>query len=307
MEPYKNFASYLRKKYGQRVQKISINLPFSCPNRNDKKGLYGCIYCDNISFLPEYTLNQKSVSDQINEGINYFQKKYPSQLYIAYFQNYTNTYASPEILYNTYMQACEHEKVVALSIATRPDCINDDIINVLKEISKIKQVFIEIGIETTYDKTLFIINRCHKYIDVINAVKKLKENNFWVTGHLIFGLPDENIFDVIQHAKNISALQIQCIKLHQLQILKNTPLHRIYENNKEFVKPLSLQEYINWAILFLEHLSPEIYIERFTSESPKDRVIEPKWNQIKNYQVVEIIKRQMKKNNTYQGIKFFSP
>ncbi len=300
MELFKSFANYLKKEYGQRVQKISINLPFSCPNRNGIIDTKGCIYCDNISFLPEYTLSHKDVLTQLNEGISYFQKKYPSQYYIAYFQNYTNTFAPPETLYNIYTQACNHEKVVALSIATRPDCINDEVICVLKEISKKKRIFIEIGIETTFDNTLKLTNRCHKYIDVVYAVNKIK-NNFWITGHLIFGLPGENVIDVIEHAKNISALRIQCIKLHQLQILKNTPLHKIYEKNNNFVKPLSLQEYINWVIIFLEHLSPEIFIERFTSESPKERLIEPNWNQIKNYQVADIIKKQMQEKNTFQG------
>lgn len=305
MELYKSFAKYLKNEFGQRVQKISINLPFSCPNKDGSKGIGGCIYCDNASFLPEYTLSKKTVLEQINEGILYFNKKYPSQLYIAYFQNYTNTFASPEKLFDIYLQACKHEKVVALSISTRPDCINDEIIKVLKEINQKKRVFIEIGIESTYNKTLNIINRCHKYDDVVNAVKKLHENNIWVTGHLIFGLPGENISDVVQHAKNVSASAINSIKLHQLQILKNTALHKMFLENRNFVTPLSLEEYIRWAIRFLEHLSPNIYIERFTSESPKDKVIAPNWNQIKNYQVVEIIKKEMIKQKTFQGKEYF--
>ncbi|MCX7862560.1 MAG: TIGR01212 family radical SAM protein [Bacteroidales bacterium] len=301
---YNSFSQWLRRQYGTRVQKISINYPFSCPNRDGTKSNIGCIYCNNSSFLPEYTLNNLSITQQLTEGIRYFSKKYPTQLYIAYFQNYTNTYAATDKLFEIYKEACSHEKVVGLAIATRPDCINENIINILAEINKTKKVFVEIGIESTFNETLKLINRCHTFEDVEHAVKLLKKYNLWITGHLIFGLPYENIDSVIIHAKKLSTLQLTCLKLHQLQILKDTLLHKYYISDAIKVTPLSVDEYIHWIITFLEHLSPDIYIERFTSESPKDQVIAPNWNQIKNYHIAEIIRKKMNELNTYQGKNF---
>ena len=301
MERYKSFANWLRNTYGTRVQKISINLNLQCPNRDGTKGYGGCIYCDNYSYMPSYTLTEKSVEQQIDEGIKYFQKKYPTQLYIAYFQNFTNTYGNKAFLYECYNKALKQEKIIGLAISTRPDCLDDEIINIIKEINLQKKVFVEIGIESTLDKTLIILNRCHSYQDVIEAVYKLHDNNLWCTGHLILGLPGETKETAIEHANKISKLPINCIKLHQLQILKNTALHKIYINNPSFVKPLSLEEYIDWVVVFLENLSPNIYIERFTSESPKDKVIAPDWKQIKNYHVVELIRKKLSSLNTYQG------
>ncbi len=304
MKHFNSFAEYLRQVYGCRVQKISINIPFSCPNRDGSKGTGGCIYCNNTSFLPEYTLQFGSVAQQLNDGISYFHKKYPTQLYIAYFQNYTNTYARLDKLRKFYYEAINHEKVVGLAISTRPDCITDKIIAVINEINRIKKVFVEIGIESTKNNTLKILNRCHTFEDVKNAVNLLRNHNIWITGHLIFGLPGESFDDIIFHAKNISELKLQSLKLHQLQILKNTPLHQLYKQEQISVKPLNLDEYIQWVIHFLEHISPDIYIERFTSESPPDTVIEPKWGKIKNYHVIELVRKKMSELKTYQGKNF---
>ncbi len=305
MERYQSYAQWLKREYGERVQKISINLPFSCPNRDGTKGHGGCIYCDNQSFLPEYTLHIKTIEKQIEEGINYFRQKYPTQRYIAYFQNYTNTYANIEILYSYYKQAIEKDEIVALSISTRPDCLSDEIIELMAEINQTKRVFVEIGIESTHDKTLQLINRCHTFDDVIQSVNKLHNKNLLISGHLIFGLPGESIEDTMIHAQRLSNLPFHSLKLHQLQVLKNTRLYHIYSENPGFIYPLSLTEHINWCISFLEHLSPNIYLERFTSESPKEKVVAPNWNQIKNYQVVELIKKELTRRNTFQG-KFFN-
>ncbi len=301
MELYRSFATWLRQEYGERVQKISINLPFSCPNKDGNKGTGGCVYCDNQSFLPDYTLESKTVIEQLKEGIQYFKKKYPTQRYIAYFQNYTNTYAPTEKLFQLFSEAMSFPEVIAISVSTRPDCLSDKVISLLSELNKIKRVFVEIGIESTYDTTLTTINRCHTYSDVVKAISRLNNVKILVSGHLIFGLPGETIADAIVHAQQLSLLPLHSIKIHQLQILKDTPLHRLYMKNNAFVTPLSLHEHINWCIHFLEHLSPNIYIERFTSESPKEKVIAPNWNQIKNYQVVELIKKELKQKKLIKG------
>lgn len=298
---YKSFASYLREKYGDRVQKISVNAGFTCPNRDGTKGVGGCIYCDNQTFSPDFTNKIIPIKEQIAAGIKYFSKKYPTQKYIAYFQNYSNTYAPIAVLRQKYFEALAHPDLVGIAISTRPDCINDEIMQLLSEINRHHQVFLELGVESTNDKTLSLINRCHSYNDVINATQLAQKYDIWTTLHLIIGLPGENKEDLKNTAIQLSKLYVQSIKLHQLQVIKNTELARLFIQNEIELHPLDLEEYIDWAILFLEHLHPEIYIERFTSESPFEMVIVPRWGSIKNYHVIEMIKSAMEKKDTFQG------
>lgn len=301
MNRYKNFTNYLKEKYGERVQKISVNAGFTCPNKDGTKGVGGCIYCDNQTFSPDFTDEIIPIKQQIEAGIHYFSKKYPTQKYIAYFQNYSNTYAPVAILRKKYFEALEHPDVVGIAISTRPDCLNDEILRLLSKINQHYQVFLELGVESTNDKTLTFLNRCHHFEDVINATKLSQKYGIWTTLHLIFGLPYETKADMKNKAKQISELSVQSVKLHQLQVIKNTELERLFLQKKIDLQPLSIEEYIDWLILFLEHLNPEIYIERFTAESPIELVVAPLWGKIKNYHVIEMIKSEMKKRNTFQG------
>jgi hypothetical protein len=301
MELYRNFAAYLKEFYGKRVQKISVNGGFTCPNRDGTKGVGGCIYCDNISFSPDYTVQQKPIFQQIEEGIAYFAKKYPTQKYIAYFQNYTNTYAPVNELEIKYAEALKHPDVVALAISTRPDCVNKEVLELLAEINREKKVFLELGVESTKEETLKLIHRCHTFEDVKQAVDLVKSYGLWITMHLIFGLPGEQKEDVLMHANKISALQVDSVKLHQLQVIKGSPLERIYKDNPDFINPVSLDNYLEWVIEFLENLDSTIFVERFTSESPVELVVSPQWGNIKNYHVVEMLKKRMEMLNTYQG------
>lgn len=304
MDRFKSFASYLREKYGERVQKISVNGGFTCPNRDGVKGTGGCIYCNNEAFSPDFTHELIPIKEQIEAGISYFSKKYPTQKYIAYFQNYSNTYAPVAVLRKKYFDAIAHSNVMGLAVSTRPDCINDEIMQLLGEINQHHQVFLELGVESTNDKTLSLLNRCHRYSDVINATKLVKKYEIWVTLHLILGLPGETKEDAKKTANQLSKLYVQSIKLHQLQVIKNTKLARLFMQNEIELHPLELAEYIDWAILFLEHLNPDIYIERFTSEAPVEMVMAPKWGKIKNYHVIEMIKSEMVKRNTFQGKRY---
>lgn len=304
MERYRNFASYLKETFGSRVQKISINAGFTCPNRDGTKGWGGCIYCDNAAFSPDFTENHLPIIEQIEKGIQYFAQKYPTQLYIAYFQNYTNTYANIDVLKDLYYKALSHAKIVGLAISTRPDCINTDVLELLHQINKQKKVFIELGLESTNNDTLHLLNRCHTFEDYIESARLINRYQLWNTTHLIMGLPGETIENAIKNAKILSKLPINSIKLHQLQVLKGTILEKWYLSNKINLNPLTIEDYINWVIVFLEHLHPDFYIERFTSESPQDRVAAPNWNGLKNYHVVEMIRKRMKELNTFQGIKY---
>ncbi|MCX7954647.1 MAG: TIGR01212 family radical SAM protein [Bacteroidales bacterium] len=298
---FRSFASYLRNKYGTRVQKISVNAGFTCPNRDGKKGLGGCIYCNNDSFTPSYVSERKSITQQIEEGINYFSRKYPTQKYIVYFQNYTNTYAPISILKEKYLEAINNDNVVGISIATRPDCISREVLELLSEINQQKEVFIEIGAETTNDYVLNFINRCHTYGDIVNACKLTAEYKLWVTLHLIIGLPYDNYFNVEERINVINNLPINCIKFHQLQIIEGTRLAELYKSNAIQINLLSLNEYIDLIIKYLSYLRNDIYLERFTSEIDSNKLIAPKWNRIKNYQITELIRKRMCQLGVYQG------
>ncbi len=301
IEKYNNYSTWIRKQFNERVQKISVDAGFTCPNRDGTKGLGGCIYCDNKTFSPSYCSSRKSITQQLNEGINFFSEKYPTQKYIAYFQAYTNTYANLNILEKYYNEALSHPKVIGLAISTRPDCVNDEILNLIAKLSKLHFVTLEFGIESTNNETLKLINRCHTFDDSKNAIFKASALGITIGAHLILGLPGENKEQIIKHAEIISSLPISILKLHQLQIIKDTKLSELYQQNSEFVKLYTANEYVDLAIDFIENLSPNIVIERFTSESPREKIIAPNWDGLKNFEIVDKIKKRIIERNTWQG------
>jgi len=298
---FNDYAAHIKNAFGGRVQKISVNVGFSCPNRDGSKGTGGCIYCDNITFKPGYCESGVTVKDQILEGVQFFEKKYPDMRYLAYFQSYTNTYSPIDELKRLYLQAISHPKVIGLIIGTRPDCINKDILLMLKQIARDIPVTIEFGIESTLDNTLHEINRCHTWADTINAINLCNEYGIEVGAHLILGLPSESKSQMLEHAQKISALPIKTLKLHQLQIIMNTELARRYQLNPNYVQLFGLDEYIDFVIQFIEMLNPAIIIERFVSVSPTDKLIAPKWNRMKNFEIVAKIEKELERCNTFQG------
>jgi radical SAM protein (TIGR01212 family) len=298
---FNDYSAYIKKAFGVRVQKISVNVGFSCPNRDGSKGTGGCIYCDNVTFKPGYCESHISVAAQINKGVQFFETKYPDMLFMAYFQSYTNTYAPEGELKKLYLEALAHPKVVGLLIGTRPDCINEEILAMLKLIASQKPVAIEFGIESTLDATLKEINRCHTWTDSVNAIAMCNEYDIEVGAHLILGLPGESKTQMLQHAQKISALPIKTLKLHQLQIIKHTELSRRYASNTNYVELFGIDDYIEFVIQFIELLNPNIVIERFVSVSPTDKLIAPRWNKLKNFEIVEKIEKEMAKRNTWQG------
>ena len=299
--PFNDYSSYFKKKFKERVQKISIDAGFTCPNRDGTKGRGGCTYCNNDTFNPFYCEPSKSVTQQLNEGISFFEPKYKTQKYIAYFQAYSNTYGSLELLKKLYEEALTHPKVIGLVIGTRPDCVDDQILNYLSVISKKYFVVIEYGIESTLDKTLRLINRCHTHQDSVNAILNTVERNIETGVHMIIGLPGESNEDIIAHATELSKLPIKSLKLHQLQIVKGTELAKQYTKDPQSIRLFQPDEFIDLIIKFLEHLSPKIIIERFISESPLELLIAPKWNGLKNFEIVAKIEKRMKEKNTFQG------
>ena len=230
---YNDYPTFIKQKFGGRVQKLSINAGFTCPNRDGSKDFRGCAYCNNTSFRPEYCEPKKTVTQQIDEGVQFFSRKYPEMRFLAYFQSFSNTYGDIELLDNVYSEALSHPKIMGLVIGTRPDCINDAILSLIANKAVNNFVALEYGIESTLNTTLDRINRHHSYEESICAIKKTKAFNIHTGGHLILGLPGESREDFLHHASRISELSLDSLKLHQLQIVKNTTFAKEYKNHPE--------------------------------------------------------------------------
>ena len=303
---YKDYSSYVRSKFGERVQKVSINAGFTCPNIDGSKGKGGCTYCNNNTFNPDYCKPIKSITQQIEEGITFFSKMYKSQKYLAYFQAFTNTYAPIQELKEKYNEALKHKDVIGLVIATRPDCISNDVLDYLQQLV-IDGYFIklEFGLESTNNKTLDRINRCQKHEDAITAFDMAKERGILLGGHLILGLPGESKQEILNHAIAINNLPIDTLKIHHLQIVKHTMMAFQYRKDPSQFHFFNLEEYIDLVIEFLEILHPKIIIERFFSESPEHLLIAPKYG-LKNFELVHKVEKRLLQKDSWQGKLFNS-
>ncbi len=298
---YNDFTSFIKKRFGGRVQKVSINAGFTCPNKDGSKGVGGCTYCNNNTFNPDYCKPVKSVRIQIDEGIAFFSRKYRAQKYLAYFQAYTNTYAPLDKLKELYEEALEHKDVIGLVIATRPDSITNEVLDYLQRlIEKGYFIKLEFGLESTKNSTLKIINRCQTHEDAIDAFKRSYGRGLHLGGHLILGLPGESKEDMLEHARKISELPINTLKIHHLQIVKHTMMAYQFKHTPEIFSFMELEEYIELIVDFIELLNPDIILERFFSESPASMLIYPKYG-LKNFEVKHLVEKRLEERNAFQG------
>lgn len=297
---YNDFSTYFRNLFHERVQKVSVDAGFTCPNRDGSKGLGGCTYCNNKTFKPTYCNLKNTVTTQVIEGVEFFAKKYKSMKFLAYFQAYTNTYAPLEELKKLYEEALEHPKVVGLVISTRPDTVNAELLDYLQELSKKVYVMVEFGLESHLDKTLERINRGHSFAESVWALEETAKRGINNCAHMILGLPGESRDELLEQAKVISKLPIKNLKLHQLQIHKKTLLEKQFEQNPENFKLYTAEEYIELSIDYLELLNPKIIVERFVSQAPADMLIAPKWG-LKNFEFVAKVEKRLKERDTWQG------
>lgn len=297
---YNSYPQYIKDTFGKRIQKLSIHAGFTCPNRDGTQGHGGCTYCNNQSFNPEYCHTEPNIRTQIDQGLAFFNKKYPDQQYLAYFQAYTNTYDELSKLKEKYEQALEHPRIIGLVIGTRPDCISVELLQYLSELQKDYYIAIEYGVESTKDESLVRINRGHNYARSVEAILQTKAQGIPCGAHLILGLPGENKKDIIQHAHEINKLPIDFIKLHQLQLIKGTAMASEYLKSPEQFELHSAASYIDLVIAFIEQLSPQIIIERFISQSPKELLIAPHWG-LKNFEFVNLLENILKQRDTWQG------
>lgn len=297
---YHTLNYFYKNKFNSKVFKVSLNGGFTCPNIDGKSGYGGCIYCSKLG-SGEFGGNKEDpLFLQFNKVKNVIDKKWPNSKYIAYFQARTNTYAPLNILKEKYEEVLQYDNVIGLSIATRCDAIEDDVLDYLSELNKKTFLTIELGLQTIHESTSKLINRCHTLECFDKMVKKLRERNINVVVHIINGLPYETKEMMLDTVKHLNKLDIQGIKIHMLTILKNTPLEKYYKKNK--FKILSKDEYIDIVINQLELLNEKIVINRITSDPNVDDLIEPSWL-IKKFCLLNDIDKEMKKRNTYQGIK----
>jgi radical SAM protein (TIGR01212 family) len=297
---YNDFPSYFKKTFSERVQKVSIDAGFTCPNRDGKKGVGGCTYCNNKTFKPNYCDLEKSITTQIQEGVDFFSKKYKAMKFLAYFQAYTNTYAPLENLKELYEEALQHPKIIGLVISTRPDCVDAELLDYLAELNKKVYVMVEFGLESHLNRSLELINRGHTFNESVRALKETARRGINNCAHMILGLPGETRSDFLEQAKVISELPVKNLKLHQLQIHKGTRLEKEYAKNPEQFNLFTAEDYTELVVDYLELLNPNIYIERFISQAPAEMLIAPKWG-LKNFEFVAKVEKRLKKRDTWQG------
>ena len=288
---YKDYSHWIREQFPFRVQKISVDAAFSCPNRDGRLSLGGCTFCDNKTFNPSYCDRGKSITQQLEEGKAFFAKKYPEMKYLAYFQAYSNTYAPLEELKRKYEEALAVDDVVGLVIGTRPDCVSDEALDYLQQLNQRTFLIVEYGIESANDNTLRRINRGHTFDCSRQAIIKAHQRGIITCGHIILGLPGEDKEEMLHQASTISQLPLDILKLHQLQIIKGTPLAKEYEAHPFHV--FSAEEYVNLVIRYVSQLRNDLVLERFVSQSPPNMVIAPKWG-LKNHEFTDLLNKRIR-------------
>ncbi|MBT4790177.1 MAG: TIGR01212 family radical SAM protein [Halobacteriovoraceae bacterium] len=293
------YGKYIKKRYGGRIQKITIDANFTCPNRDGSKGVGGCTYCNNKSFGTATRLNDLKIKDQLQSGFDYSVGRYKNVVgYFAYFQSYSNTYAPLSELKKIYNEALEVDKITGLVVGTRPDCIDREKLAYFENLTKDYEVVIEYGIESIYDETLERINRGHDYQCFVDAIDMTKGRGIKICAHIIIGFPWETKEQWIETAKAMSKLSIDYLKIHQLHVVKNTLMA-----NEYMVKPFKLlnkEEYIDVLIEFLEHLRPSIVIQRLFGSASKELTVSPFWPET-TFDLNNELIRKMKERDTYQG------
>ena len=280
------------------MQKISVDAGFTCPNRDGRISTGGCIYCDNRTFNPAYCQRQDSITQQLEAGKLFFARKYPEMKYLAYFQAYTNTYASIDHLRQLYEEALRVEDVVGIVIGTRPDCVSDKLLDYLEDLNRHTFLIVEYGVESAYDETLQRINRGHSFAQSRLAIEKTHQRGILTGAHIILGLPGEDAQENLRQAPIISSLPIDILKIHQMQIIRGTRLAAEFERSPFHI--YDIDEYIRLIANYIQRLRKGLVLERFVSQSPKELLIAPHWG-LKNHEFTDLLNNYLKQHNIHQG------
>ncbi len=300
--PFNSYSGYFRRQFGGRVQKLAVNAGFTCPNRDGRVGTGGCTFCNNEAFTPSYCKPEKSVSQQISEGIEFHMNRYRNaERYLVYFQSFSNTYAPLERLREIYGEALSHPLVEGIVIGTRPDCVDDAVLDYFAELARERYVAIEYGIESCYDATLKAINRGHDFACARRAVEAAAERGIHTGGHFILGLPGESEEMMLRQVETINSLPLTTVKFHQLQIFKDTPMAADWESDPAKYRFWKLQDYIAFFAEILRRLRPDIVVERFAGEAPPRYHLGPNWGLIRNEQLLAMLENHLTANHIHQG------
>lgn len=300
--PFNSYSGYFKRIFGGRVQKLAVNAGFTCPNRDGRVGTGGCTFCNNEAFTPSYCVPSKSVAQQIEEGISFHRNRYRSaERYLVYFQSFSNTYAPLEHLQGIYGQALENPLVAGIVVGTRPDCVDDRVLDYFAGLAEKCYVTIEYGIESCYDDTLQRINRGHDFECARRAVEATASRGIHVGAHFILGLPGETDDMLIREADIINALPLTTVKFHQLQIFNGTPMADEWREHPEHFRFWTLEEYLELFTGILQRLRPDIVVERFAGEAPPRFHCGPTWGLIRNEQLLAMLEKRLRDTGTYQS------
>lgn len=296
---YNTYSCYLEERFGERVQRVSLDGAFTCPNRDGSRGSGGCIYCNNLSFSPPYASGKQDISKQLEAGIRFLKGRFGAHKFIAFFQSRSNTYAPVKKLERLYRQALDHPDVVGLAVSTRPDCLENDVLELLKDIGRDYDVNLEIGIESLNEASLRWMNRCHDLACTRDALDRAAAFGIDVTGHMILGLPTETREEMLKSTGKLNTLPLKFLKLHHLQIIRDTALAKYYSD-----KPFPLfgyEEYLAFVAEFIAQLRSEFILQRVISSSPDSCLIAPKWRHSTTAFVMDL-QKQMRERELYQGL-----
>lgn len=301
---YHAWNDHVKERYGGRVQKVSIEAGFTCPNRDGSVGTGGCTFCNNDGFTPGYLDRRQSITEQIDAGLDFLQRRYPgTQHYIAYFQSYSNTYGELERLRACYEEALAHPQISGLAIGTRPDCLPTPVLDYLAQLAQDYIIELEIGVESCNDAVLAAVNRCHDFAASVDAIERAAARGLEVTAHLMLGLPGESQESMLAGAQKISALPIRAVKLHQLQLVRGTALARQWQRDPISVPLLDEPACISLLADFIERLSPAILLQRVGSEVPPSLKLAPQWN-LRLSELAPRISAELARRGSWQGCRY---
>ena len=300
--PFNSYSGYFKRLFGSRMQKLTINAGFTCPNRDGRVGTGGCTFCNNEAFTPSYCTPAKSVTQQLEEGIAFHRNRYrTAQRYLAYFQSFSNTYAPLEELRRIYDEALAHPLVAGLVIGTRPDCVDDAVLDYFANVARERYVIIEYGIESCCDATLQAVNRGHDFACARQAVEATAARGIHTGAHFILGLPGESDDMLIASADITNSLPLNTVKFHQLQIFRDTPMAADWAQHPERYRFRTLDEYLDLFIRILQRLRPDLVVERFAGEAPPRYHCGPTWGLIRNEQLLARLEKRLRETGSYQS------